>query len=694
VAAKQRSPHTRALAFAALGAGEILLDRADEWPARRLLNDAVAAIGVDRPDPAWPWPEARLSYSNGSIAEALLIAGQALPDPVVASRGLHLLDFLLRTETRDGHLSVTPVGGRGRFDVTPAFDQQPIEVAALADACARAFAMTADDRWRSGVRWPGRGSSATTTLVPMLDPHTGGGWTAAPGGPATSIRAPSPPWRHCRPRNKPDDSGCRVMANGSRRRSACRPRACDRPAVPAGRGVAHTRSRTSHVVARVLALPRIASRSSRPTTETFADRHHNYADQLDEHASIIGSHLQHTPVMSRARTQVMGASFTAEHAVEAAALCNPSAVLHPDQSDLRAGQARLAVSLRGIGEGHVSSLGFAAAVVGPDARWTFEPRESPAVPGASTPARWARDHLRAVLADEGQADELTHSVLAGLPEVFTASDVQRVLTDAHPELVTRPSGMASIEVLHRVMASAYEVSFPADLALSQQAILRPLLKKATAWRMRGSFDSTTTGRSTIAPPTPRTTVSRSPRLLISPDLRTFRAHRLAGPAARNKGMALFPRRINGRHWGLCRSDGENTSVASSYDGRIWGRPTLVQRPRASWEVVQIGNCGSPIETDRGWLVLTHGVGPMRTYAVGAILLDLNDPTRITCRLAEPLLEAGLDERDGYVPNVVYSCGGIVHDRRLWLPYGISDSRIGVAWASIDELRDAMIPEDP
>jgi hypothetical protein len=176
-AAKQRSPHTRALAFAALGAGEILLDRPNEWAARRLLNDAVATIGADRPDPTWPWPEARLSYSNGSIAEALLIAGQALPDPVVASRGLHLLDFLLRTETRDGHLSVTPVGGRGRFDVIPAFDQQPIEVAALADACARAFAMTADDRWRSGVRMAWAWFLGDNdTCIPMLDPHTGGGF--------------------------------------------------------------------------------------------------------------------------------------------------------------------------------------------------------------------------------------------------------------------------------------------------------------------------------------------------------------------------------------------------------------------------------------------------------------------------------------------------------------------------------------
>jgi hypothetical protein len=177
MAAQQRSPHIRALAFAALGAGEILLDQPAEWAARRLLTDAVTAIGVDRRDPAWPWPEARLSYSNASIAEALLIAGQALPDPVVASRGLHLLDFLLRTETRDGHLSVTPVGGRGRFDETPAFDQQPIEVAALADACARAFAMTADDRWRSGVRMAWAWFLGDNdTSIPMVDPQTGGGF--------------------------------------------------------------------------------------------------------------------------------------------------------------------------------------------------------------------------------------------------------------------------------------------------------------------------------------------------------------------------------------------------------------------------------------------------------------------------------------------------------------------------------------
>ena len=302
----------------------------------------------------------------------------------------------------------------------------------------------------------------------------------------------------------------------------------------------------------------------------------------------------------------MGASFTAEYAVEAAALCNPSAVLHPDQNGLRRrgssrdqppGHRRRACFVLGLRCGRDRARGEV----------DFRASRKPGRRRSQRAARWARDHLRAVLADEGQVDDLTHNVLAGLPDVFTASEVQQILTDAHPELLTRPSGMASIEVLRRVMASAYEVSFPADVALSQQVILPATVEERNgvedARFVRFHDDGQIDYRATY---TAYDGQQIAPRLLISPDLRTFRAHRLAGPAARNKGMALFPRRINGRHWGLCRSDGENTSVASSYDGHIWGRPTLVQRPRASWEVVQIGNCGSPIETDRGWLVLTHG----------------------------------------------------------------------------------------
>ncbi len=183
----------------------------------------------------------------------------------------------------------------------------------------------------------------------------------------------------------------------------------------------------------------------------------------------------------------------------------------------------------------------------------------------------------------------------------------------------------------------------------------------------------------------------APRLLLSADLRTFAVHRLAGPAARNKGMALFPRLVNGRHLALCRTDGENTSIAESADGFTWGEPRLVHAPRETWEMLQVGNCGPPIETERGWLVLTHGVGPMRVYRMGALLLDLDDPRRVIGLRPDALLEPLRSDRGGYVPNVVYSCGGVIHDGVLWLPYGIDDARIGAAGIDVDELLDSMVP---
>jgi predicted GH43/DUF377 family glycosyl hydrolase len=425
----------------------------------------------------------------------------------------------------------------------------------------------------------------------------------------------------------------------------------------------------------------------------FSGRHRNYAAMLADHALLVDSHMDETPEMSPERALLMGAAFTAEYAVEGAALCNPSAVLHPDQSGLQSGQARVAVSLRGIGEGHVSCLGFCTAVVGPGATWAFEPRELPAVVTASTGARWQKEHLRAVLADEGRVDGLAHNVLASLPDLFTGLDLEEALVEVHQDLLTRRGSAATVELLRRVVASAYEIVFPDDVALSQQVLF-----PHTAEEIKGiedarfvrfvAADGTVEYRATYTAFDGR---KIAPRLLTSPDLRRFHAHRLAGPAARNKGMALFPRLVGGRHVALCRTDGETNSVALSADGVVWGAPQVIQEPVASWEVLQVGNCGSPIETDLGWLVLTHGVGPMRAYAIGAILLDLDDPTRMVRRLERPLLECTSAERDGYVPNVVYSCGGLVHDGLLWLPYGISDARIGVAWVVVDELLAAMTP---
>jgi predicted GH43/DUF377 family glycosyl hydrolase len=182
----------------------------------------------------------------------------------------------------------------------------------------------------------------------------------------------------------------------------------------------------------------------------------------------------------------------------------------------------------------------------------------------------------------------------------------------------------------------------------------------------------------------------APQLLQTDDFRTFRITQLTGPAAQNKGMALFPRRVGGRYAALSRWDRESNAIATSADGRRWGPAVTLQSPQQPWELLQLGNCGSPIETSEGWLVLTHGVGPMRVYAMGAILLDLDDPTKVRAQLTQPLLAPDETERDGYVPNVVYSCGGLLHGGRLVLPYGISDHAVRVAVVEVDDLVGSLL----
>jgi predicted GH43/DUF377 family glycosyl hydrolase len=186
----------------------------------------------------------------------------------------------------------------------------------------------------------------------------------------------------------------------------------------------------------------------------------------------------------------------------------------------------------------------------------------------------------------------------------------------------------------------------------------------------------------------------APQLIETTDFRTFTISQLAGPAARNKGMALFPRRIGGRFFALSRWDRENNTLATSADGRFWGESHLLHAPRRPWELIQTGNCGSPVETEAGWLVLTHGVGPMREYAIGALLLDIDDPTKVVGGLSEPLLRPAEDEREGYVPNVVYSCGSLLHGDQLLVPYGVSDAAIRFAFVDVPALLERMLAEGP
>jgi len=455
-----------------------------------------------------------------------------------------------------------------------------------------------------------------------------------------------------------------------------------------GEELGSARSRASQVVGRVMSLAEDeVERLAASLIRDFGGRHHDYQELLRRHASIVSAHTEKAGELTAARTLLLGATFTAEYATEAAALCNPSAVLGPDQGGLRAGQARVALSVRGIGEGHISSIGFCSAVVGPGAQWSFEPRPLPVCVADTSPATWRKAHLHAVLADHGHLDELAKAVLHALPAEFEGVDLERALAEAHRDLLTRAGSAATADHLRKVVSSAYNASFARDTDLGQR-ILSPSADEESNGMEDARFTRFTADNGTAEYRATYTAYDGrriAPRLLISPDLRVFRAQRLAGPAARNKGMALFPRKVHGRHLALCRSDGESTSLSSSADGYVWGRPVLLQEPSAPWQMLQVGNCGPPIETDQGWLVLTHGVGPMRVYVLGALLLDLDDPARVVGYSRTPLLSPGRDEQDGYVPNVLYSCGAFLHDGLVWIPYGIDDSRIGVAYAPLGEV---------
>ncbi|WP_297342875.1 glycoside hydrolase family 130 protein [Amnibacterium sp.] len=457
-----------------------------------------------------------------------------------------------------------------------------------------------------------------------------------------------------------------------------------------GEGVASTHSRAAQIVDRVLALPGpVVSTLAHDLVADFGPRHVDTVDLLRANARAVGSRVQSTTPISDEQSIVLGATFTAEYAIEGAALCNPSAVEHPDQSGLQPGQLRVAVALRAIGEGHVSSIEFTEAVIGPGDAWSFVPRRSPVATATILPARWHSSRLRAALEHEDQVNELTSWVLDRLPPIFTGVDVEAAIAALPPELLHHRDSGVALNTLRDMVSSAYIARFDPDTDLGQRVLLPAAVEEHNGMEDARLVRFTADDGSTAYRATYTAYDGRdiAPRLITTPDLVSFSIHRLSGPSARNKGMALFPRTVGGRHLALARTDGESISLASSPDGFVWSGATLLNIPVEPWEMVQTGNCGSPIETDRGWLVLTHGVGPFRVYSISAILLDLDDPSVVLGRARRPILQPEGPDREGYVPNVVYSCGGIVHDGRLWVPIGIGDAQVGVFSTDLEELLD-------
>jgi predicted GH43/DUF377 family glycosyl hydrolase len=456
--------------------------------------------------------------------------------------------------------------------------------------------------------------------------------------------------------------------------------------------------RAERVIARITALSDGAVRKQlRATRKRFEDRHHDIGAVLHKHYRSVVPYLSTDIEPSEERKLLIGAYFTSEYALESAALFNPSIVPHPDQSGLPEGSLRFIMSLRATGEGHVSSLEFREGVIDADHRIILTPPGDMVTgPDRVENPTYEKDIFARKLREIGFWNETAEQVLGGLGREFELGELKQHIADLRQrEHLLSRAAIETLDAIRTVAEENYDVRFSCNCPISERVVFPRVgyahhsIEDARFVRFQEGNDSRVRHRF-FATYTAFDGHIFLPKLLETEDFTTFRFVTLNGPGVENKGMALFPRKIRGRYAMLSRQDGENIFLMYSDNIHFWYDRITLMKPSYPWEYVQLGNCGSPIETDAGWLVLTHGVGPMRRYCIGAVLLDKANPEKLIGRLTDPLLEPTENERDGYVPNVVYTCGALVHRKKLVLPYGVADYATRIAIVDLDELLERLL----
>ena len=452
--------------------------------------------------------------------------------------------------------------------------------------------------------------------------------------------------------------------------------------------------RIAKIIKRILSLPCTAAETLlKQTMHDFAGRHEDIEHIFELHLSAVKEYLPRDIILKEVQKSLIGAYFTKEYSIESAALFNPSIVAHPNQSHLKKGSLRFIMSLRATGEGHISSIVFRSGVLDRRNRIIFDPiSDFVETPDLQLNPVYKRNPFRRKLDEMGAANEISAHILDRLPEDFAYNalfeQISRLRETPH---FSETRQNRTFEMMCWLADSNYEVSFHADHRISERVIF-PVSKNESRGiedaRFVQFFDDRQ-GATYYATYTAYNGTTILPQLIETKDFITFNVLTLNGKAVKNKGMALFPRKIGGRYVMLSRQDGENNQIMFSDNIHFWQVSHIIQEPEHPWEFIQIGNCGSPLETDKGWIVLTHGVGPMRQYCIGAMLLDLENPAKIIARLEAPLLSPRDSEREGYVPNVVYSCGAIIHNDELVIPYAMSDINSGIATVAVKELLDSM-----
>ncbi len=395
--------------------------------------------------------------------------------------------------------------------------------------------------------------------------------------------------------------------------------------------------------------------------------------------------------ISEERKMLIGSYFTQEYSLESAALFNPSIVPHPEQSGVPEGCIRFIMSLRATGEGHISSIVFREGMITEDYQIKLR-RPTPYVTEPDRSSHYFEKQLFArKLAELDLDNSFSREALRELGESFSLDELRLRIEDLRRKSASAGDARYTAEAVMTLAYSNYEVTFGPEKRTSEKVIFpsSPSQSNGIEDARFVLFADEGGERTYYGTYTAYDGKTILPQLIETSDFSTFKFITLNGPAAKNKGMALFPRKIGGSYAMISRQDNENIYIMFSDNIHFWYDPRIIMRPTYSWEYVQLGNCGSPIETEAGWLVLSHGVGPMRKYCIGAFLLDREDPTRVIGRLTEPLIEPDENEREGYVPNVVYTCGALSFGGKLIIPYAMSDYATRFAIADLGEILNAM-----
>jgi len=448
------------------------------------------------------------------------------------------------------------------------------------------------------------------------------------------------------------------------------------------------KDRVKHIVERVEAMTdEQVAECTHHLMQEFGHRHRNLTASFLHHFHTteikFSRILSHFPDQKKV---LLGAFLTKEYSIQSAALFNPSIVPHPDQNGLEPGEQRFVMSLRSTGEGHISSISFKTGIINTEGEIRLDPN-----PLYYTCLQKKEDTLynKAFLYPRAMEHEYFDvACLDKLPESFTAKEAHHILVAGHSH---DASLMESLRILDQIFDTNYELADSAHIELNEKVIFPSAkgeimgMEDVRLVRFEDKDAICYYGTYTAYDGKHIKT-----QLIETRDFHSFKTRTLFGKAISDKGMALFPEKIQGKYVMISRQGGENISIMFSDDIYKWDTAELLMQPKYDWEMVQLGNCGSPIKTTKGWLLLTHGVGVMRKYVISAILLDLEDPRQIVGRLEKPFLEADENEREGYVPNVVYTCGLLLHGDVLLIPYAVSDAATGFITVKLNDMLDELL----